>query len=40
MKVFLLACISAAIIALAAVECLDAVQQPAAQAFSTVGVRL
>ena len=40
MKAFLLACISAAVIALIAVGALDSFQKPADQAFSTVGVRL
>jgi len=40
MKAFVLACVSAAVIALIAVSALDTVQKPADQAFSTVGVRL
>jgi hypothetical protein len=40
MKVFLLACIGALVIAFIAVGALDAVQKPADRAFSTSGVRL
>jgi hypothetical protein len=40
MKAFLLACISAAVIALIAVGALDTIQKPADQAFATTGVRL
>jgi hypothetical protein len=40
MKIFLLACITAVIVATVAVGILDKVQQPVEQAFATSGVRL
>jgi hypothetical protein len=40
MKMFLLACIAAGIVAAVAVGILDKVQQPVEQAFATSGVRL
>jgi hypothetical protein len=40
MKIFLLACIVAVIVAAVAVGILDKVQQPVEQAFATSGVRL
>lgn len=40
MKIFLLACITAVIVAAVAVGILDKVQQPVEQAFATSGVRL
>ena len=40
MKAFLLACVSAAVLAVVAVSALDAIQKPADQAFSTTAVRL
>ena len=40
MKMFLLACITAVIVAAVAVGILDKVQQPVEQAFATTGVRL
>jgi len=40
MRIFLLACIAAAIVAALAVGVLDKVQQPVEQAFATSGVRL
>ena len=40
MKIFLLACIAAVILAAVAVGILDKVQQPVEQAFATSGVRL
>ena len=40
MKIFLLACITAVIVAAVAVGILDKVQQPVEQAFATTGVRL
>ena len=40
MKIFLLACITAVIVAAVAVGILDKVQQPVEQAFAMSGVRL
>lgn len=40
MKIFLLACIAAVIVAVVAVGILDKVQQPVERAFATSGVRL
>jgi hypothetical protein len=40
MKIFLLACIAAVIVAALAVGILNKVQQPVEQAFATSGVRL
>jgi len=40
MKAFLLACISAAVLAVVAAAALEAIQKPANQAFATTGVRL
>lgn len=40
MKAFLLGCVTAVVIALAGMVILDRMQEPAAQAFATTGVRL
>lgn len=40
MKAFLLACVTAAVIAIVAVAVLNRVQQPVEQAFATTSVRL
>ncbi len=40
MKAFLLGCIAAVVIAVAGMAILDRVQEPAAHAFATTGVRL
>ncbi|WP_283813617.1 hypothetical protein ACNJYD_24800 [Bradyrhizobium sp. DASA03005] len=40
MKAFLLGCVAAVVIALAGMMILDRMQEPAAQAFATTGVRL
>ncbi|WP_283809894.1 MULTISPECIES: hypothetical protein [Bradyrhizobium] len=40
MKAFLLGCVAALVIAIAGMLILDRVQEPAAQAFATTGVRL
>jgi Flp pilus assembly pilin Flp len=40
MKAFLLACVSAVVIAVISVAALNTVQQPVDQAFTTSGVRL
>ncbi|WP_256467322.1 hypothetical protein [Bradyrhizobium sp. 145] len=40
MKAFLLGCAAAVVIAIAAMALLDQVQEPVAQAFSTISVRL
>jgi hypothetical protein len=40
MKAFLLGCITAIVVAIAAMAILNRVQEPVAQAFATTGVRL
>ncbi|WP_256375397.1 hypothetical protein [Bradyrhizobium sp. DOA9] len=40
MKAFLLGCVAAVVIALAGMAILNRMQEPAAQAFATTGVRL
>ncbi|MGX1170533.1 MULTISPECIES: hypothetical protein [Bradyrhizobium] len=40
MKAFLLGCVAAVVIALAGMVVLNRMQEPAAQAFATTGVRL
>ncbi|UWU95508.1 hypothetical protein [Bradyrhizobium sp. CB1015] len=40
MKAFLLGCVAAVVIALAGMMILNRMQEPAAQAFATTGVRL